>query len=656
MILLKPVFIIAIVAVAMIGVMVPSGFAESEFIAEIENVIITESEGSKILTVEAVIKNSGDEAGRAGFFLQDSTLRLFEGMSNNECVNWSGNQKVNPEITRRITACFEIPNESDLDFTFIVSNYFNYAIADYAISNFYPLNIPSNSTPTAISEPITVHEPTPEPTPEPTLAITSLGIASFVDQTKDPQHYIDRYNNESSYKKWFDENYSQYLSIYEAVGLEEPLGIASFVDTSKDPQSYVDRYNNESSYKQWFNDNYSQYSSIYEAVGMEKPIVEPISEPVLEPDVEYTPELITEVISTPNCGTGTIEQDGICVVELKNTSKIKLIPGQWAEYDVSLEFEGSRTMIAMMDKKMKESTTDTGYDIFKVTKLRVEVLEVTDTFVEIERTITMIDDEITNIQKIDDVSGGTFFAQPFIELPHPSTLKQNLDDSNPFTIKSINFKGEKNLTVNKQKISALFYRGYTSSHLGEDTPSKSDDLNSQTSLAEYYFEKNTGILVKSKNEITIFGIVPFLGEVDIKMMLIMSMTDDYIPKEKSSNGGGCLIATATYGSEMALEVQQLRELRDNQLLQTESGTAFMSTFNDIYYSFSPTIADMEREHPMFKEAVKLAITPMITSLSLMENAETESEVLSIGISVIVLNLGMYLGIPAVVIIGIRKIK
>ena len=124
--------------------------------------------------------------------------------------------------------------------------------------------------------------------------------------------------------------------------------------------------------------------------------------------------------------------------------------------------------------------------------------------------------------------------------------------------------------------------------------------------------------------------------------------------ETNEEGGGCLIATATYGSEMAIEVQQLRELRDNQLLQTESGTAFMGKFNDIYYSFSPIIADYERENPYFKEAVKLAITPMITSLSLMENAESESEVLSIGISVIMLNLGMYLAVPAIVIIGIRK--
>ena len=129
---------------------------------------------------------------------------------------------------------------------------------------------------------------------------------------------------------------------------------------------------------------------------------------------------------------------------------------------------------------------------------------------------------------------------------------------------------------------------------------------------------------------------------------------DVSTESLANEGGGCIIATATYGSELAPQVQQLRELRDNQLLQTESGTAFMGAFNDIYYSFSPIVADYERENLYFKEAVKLAITPMISSLSLMENAETESEVLSIGISVIMLNLGMYLGVPAIVVIGIRK--
>ncbi len=124
--------------------------------------------------------------------------------------------------------------------------------------------------------------------------------------------------------------------------------------------------------------------------------------------------------------------------------------------------------------------------------------------------------------------------------------------------------------------------------------------------------------------------------------------------QQSEEGGGCLIATATYGSEMDLEVQQLRELRDNQLLNTESGSIFMIGFNQIYYSFSPIIADYERENSYFKEAVKLAITPMISTLSIMESAETESEVLGLGLSVIALNLGMYIGLPVIVLVGIKK--
>ena len=80
----------------------------------------------------------------------------------------------------------------------------------------------------------------------------------------------------------------------------------------------------------------------------------------------------------------------------------------------------------------------------------------------------------------------------------------------------------------------------------------------------------------------------------------------------------------------------------------------MSTFNDIYYSFSPIIADYERENPYFKEVVKVGLTPMLSSLSIMENANSESEVLGLGISVIMLNIGMYLGIPSIVIVGIKK--
>ena len=126
--------------------------------------------------------------------------------------------------------------------------------------------------------------------------------------------------------------------------------------------------------------------------------------------------------------------------------------------------------------------------------------------------------------------------------------------------------------------------------------------------------------------------------------------------QDSGNGGGCLIATATYGSELTAQVQQLRELRDNKLLQTVAGTSFINLFNDFYYSFSPIIADYERENPLFKEAVKIVITPMISSLSILNYVDIDSEesVLGYGISLIILNLVMYVGVPASVIVGIRK--
>ncbi|MGH1566743.1 MAG: CFI-box-CTERM domain-containing protein [Nitrosopumilus sp.] len=127
-------------------------------------------------------------------------------------------------------------------------------------------------------------------------------------------------------------------------------------------------------------------------------------------------------------------------------------------------------------------------------------------------------------------------------------------------------------------------------------------------------------------------------------------------EDKPDDGGGCLIATAAYGTELAPQVQFLREIRDNQLMNTQSGAAFMTGFNQLYYSFSPTIADMERENPLFQEAVRAFITPMISTLSIMTLADdgSESKVLGLGISVIMLNLSMYVAIPALVGFKVHK--
>ena len=128
--------------------------------------------------------------------------------------------------------------------------------------------------------------------------------------------------------------------------------------------------------------------------------------------------------------------------------------------------------------------------------------------------------------------------------------------------------------------------------------------------------------------------------------------------EEKKSGGGCLIATATFGSEMAPQVQFLREIRDNTVLQTESGVSFMTGFNQFYYSFSPVIADYERENPVFKELVKLTITPLLTSLTILNyvDIDTEEEMLGYGIGVILLNIGMYFVAPAAILFKIKNRK
>jgi len=125
---------------------------------------------------------------------------------------------------------------------------------------------------------------------------------------------------------------------------------------------------------------------------------------------------------------------------------------------------------------------------------------------------------------------------------------------------------------------------------------------------------------------------------------------------KPKNSGGCLIATAAFGSELAPQVQLLREIRDNTILQTESGSTFMIGFNQFYYSFSPAVADYERENPIFKEAVRVALIPLLTSLTLLQyvDIDSESDMLGYGIGVILLNIGMYFVAPAVLIMKVKK--
>jgi hypothetical protein len=95
---------------------------------------------------------------------------------------------------------------------------------------------------------------------------------------------------------------------------------------------------------------------------------------------------------------------------------------------------------------------------------------------------------------------------------------------------------------------------------------------------------------------------------------------------------GCLIATAAFGSELAPQVQFLREYRDNTIMTTVAGSSFLNAFNTVYYSFSPSVADAERTNPLLQETVRAEITPLLGILQIAKFSTIGNDNLSVIIS------------------------
>ena len=356
-----------------------------------------------------------------------------------------------------------------------------------------------------------VHAQASEPLPVP---------AEFVEPGTDPQTYVDRYNSEPSYKEWFDNNYSQYDSIYHAVGLPDPnappsepeptqsavdaADLAPFVDPSVDPRAYVDRYNSEPSYKEWFDANYlAEYGSIYDAVG---------------------------VLPVP-AGFVDASADPQAYVDRYNAepSYKEWFDANYPKYDSIYHAVG-----------LPDPAGDNGNGAPAEPELPPPVVA------------------------------------PGVGLPPGLELKP----------------------------------GQEYGECGEGTE-----------LANGYC--------------VITGTEP----------PAVSPTGTGAAGSDDKRGGGCLIATAAYGSEMAPQVQMLREIRDGRLAQTQAGSSFVEGFNAVYYSFSPHVADYERENPAFRDMVRTLLTPMLYTLGIMEHAGSESEVLAYGIVALSAILMMYVGAP-----------
>lgn len=82
----------------------------------------------------------------------------------------------------------------------------------------------------------------------------------------------------------------------------------------------------------------------------------------------------------------------------------------------------------------------------------------------------------------------------------------------------------------------------------------------------------------------------------------------------------------------------------------------MAGFNEFYYTFSPAVADLERQNPVFKEMIRVTITPMLSTLSILNYVDinSEQEMLGYGIGIILLNTGIYFVAPVILIIKLRK--
>ena len=190
------------------------------------------------------------------------------------------------------------------------------------------------------------------------------------------------------------------------------------------------------------------------------------------------------------------------------------------------------------------------------------------------------------------------------------------------------------------------------SYLGPDRIEKLIERSSyfsQLEITESQEEAKVGVIDTTPVDIPDMQVEEMIEE-SVEEIIEESVEEKEDPKVIqgiNDEGGGCLIATAAFGSEMSTQVQMLREVRDSQILQTQSGALFLSGFNQFYYSFSPIIADWERQSPIFKEIIKITITPLLTSLSLLEysNIDSEEKMLGLGMGIILLNVGFYFGIP-----------
>lgn len=125
-------------------------------------------------------------------------------------------------------------------------------------------------------------------------------------------------------------------------------------------------------------------------------------------------------------------------------------------------------------------------------------------------------------------------------------------------------------------------------------------------VASYSFTATTDTTTSTDSSMSVNGDFSIAAPASATATTTTAATTD-----TGGGGGGCFIATAAYGSYMDPHVYTLRQFRDRVLKQTVYGRKFV----DLYYRYSPPVADVIAKNELLKLIVRGLLTPIVYTVA-----------------------------------------
>ena len=192
---------------------------------------------------------------------------------------------------------------------------------------------------------------------------------------------------------------------------------------------------------------------------------------------------------------------------------------------------------------------------------------------------------------------------------------------------TITMNGDYSITANFEAIPAGQYSlAITSSGCGYvNTPGE----------GIFDYDKGTVVELMAKS----VGDNPFVewtGDVstiaDVKdATTTITMHDNYAITATFLCVTGCFIATTTYGTPMAKEIEILREFRDKYLMTNPMGKGLV----EFYYRVSPPIAEFITKHPSLKPIVRGGLLPVVAMSTVVVNTTPAEKIVILGLLALV---------------------